>query len=116
LLLLLQVYSSSGVFLRKLSIATGGASKQLWRPHGLTVDRRGNLLVADRDNHRVTLLAPDGTFRQHVLTRADGLRYPCNVALNLTHNLLCVIENYAGFLSKDPHHAVKLFKLPAMFN
>jgi hypothetical protein len=105
-----KIYNSMGVFLRKLSL--GSCTKQLWRPQGLTIDGHGQILVADRENHRITLLSADGTFKRHVLTKTDGLRYPCNVAIR--ENLVCVVENYAGFLSKDPHHAVKLFKLPNM--
>ena len=112
----IKVYNSMGVFIRKISVGTG--TKQLWRPQGLTIDSHGQIVVADRDNHRVTLLSPEGVFKRHILTKTDGLRYPCDVKIREHHgeSLICVVENYAGFLTKDPHHAVKLFKLPNMLN
>lgn len=45
-------YSGDGV---------AAAQATLSSPRGLTVDRGGNLYIADRDNHRVRRIAPDGT-------------------------------------------------------
>ena len=105
----IKIYSSMGVFIKKVSLL-GASTKQLWRPQGMCVTPQGNMIVADRDNHRVTLLSPDGQFIRHVLSKSDGVKYPSDVVYK--DGVVGVVETYAGFLSKDPHHAIKIYKLP----
>ena len=39
---------------------SGGSTAALNRPHGLAVDAKGNLYVADTDNHRICTISPQG--------------------------------------------------------
>lgn len=52
-------------------------------PHGIAVDREGNLFVADRENSRIQIFAPDGTF----LSERTGIARPCQVAFDAAGNL-----------------------------
>ena len=40
----------------------GSGEGQLNSPHGVAVDSRGNILVADNGNHRVQMFTPKGKF------------------------------------------------------
>ena len=104
-----KVFDSSGNFLRSIPAATCKTT-QLRHPMGVAIMRCGDVIVADRDSHRLVRMTSEGVFKQEVLTKVDGLKYPVDVAL-LGDNQVVVVEAHSGFLSKDQHHAVKLFKL-----
>ena len=60
--LLRQVFDVHGKFVR--AFGSGGSShgRQLCRPHGISLDRAGHVLVGDCDNCRVQIFEQDGTF------------------------------------------------------
>ena len=64
----------------------------------------GNIVVADRNNDRVTLFTPTGGFIRHLLTRSDGVRDPYSVAVSSARNLI-VTESGSNRAS------LKLFQL-----
>ena len=78
------------------------------RPQGICLDHQGNVLMADRDNHRISIYSLDGNLQRHVITRYDGIKYPCDIKID-SNGSLVMVENHSGFLSKEPHHAVKMF-------
>ncbi len=48
----------------------------------------GNIIVADRNNDRVSLFTPTGGFIRHLLTREDGIRDPYGVAVSTARNII----------------------------
>lgn len=53
----LQIFESNGSFISKL----GGVGENLGEfrhPHGLRVDFDGNIIIADKDNHRIQIIKP----------------------------------------------------------
>jgi sugar lactone lactonase YvrE len=78
---------------------------KLWAPRGITVDGAGHLFIADRDNHRVRKVSPDGIITTVVGTGKEGfsgdggpateaqLRGPYDVAVDAAGNLLIVEED-----------------------
>jgi DNA-binding beta-propeller fold protein YncE len=53
----------------------GTAPGEFRLPHGVCVDEEGDVYVADRENWRVQVFTPDGTFRREW----RGVRRPCGV-------------------------------------
>ena len=105
----IKVFDQTGKFLRKFTLSSSSQGS-VRRPQGICVDTMGNILIADRDNHRVSLHSKDGHFSSHVLDKNDGLRYPCDIKASVD-GYVVVVETHSGFLSKEPHHAVKMFRL-----
>ena len=105
----IKIYDPVGVFLRKFTLVS---EKQghIRRPQGISVTRQGGIIVADRDSHNVTLFNSEGKFTRHLLTKRDGVKHPCSLAVN-DMNRMALVETHNGFLTKDPHHAIKLFQL-----
>jgi DNA-binding beta-propeller fold protein YncE len=70
----ISVFDRNGKFLRILG-RTGTGPGAFRTPHGLEFDSRGRLIVADRHNHRIQILAKDGTFiaEYHEFSRGSGL-------------------------------------------
>ena len=105
----IKVFDQRGKFLRKFSLSASGQGT-LRRPQGVCIDTQGNVLIADRDNHRISLHSRDGTFNKHILDKSDGLRYPCDIKAS-ADGYVVVVETHLGFLSKEPHHAIKLYRI-----
>ena len=105
----IKMFDSSGNFLRSLP-SSSSKSAQLRHPMGVVVTRIGSIVVADRDSHRLVMMTSDGVIQQEVLTKSDGVKYPVDVEL-VGDDQIAVVEAHNGFLSKDQHHAVKLYKL-----
>ncbi len=104
-----KVFDQHGKFIRKFTFTTN-AQGSLRRPQGICIDKNGKILVADRDNHRVALFNPDGMFVRYILSRTDSIKYPCDIKLNEEGHVV-IVETHSGFLSKEPHHAIKMFKV-----
>src|SRR4029077_10608824 len=56
--------------------------------HGITLDRRGRLLVADRDNHRIQLFDQDGRYLGHWMqyARPSGIWVDDDDVVYVAHN------------------------------
>jgi DNA-binding beta-propeller fold protein YncE len=61
----------------------GSAPGQFRVPHGIAIDRRGVIYVADRENSRIQMFSPDGEFLDQLIDVAR----PCQVAFDETGNL-----------------------------
>jgi DNA-binding beta-propeller fold protein YncE len=57
----ISVFDKSGKFLRPIG-KTGTAPGEFRTPHALEFDSKGQLVVADRHNHRIQLLTKEGKF------------------------------------------------------
>jgi sugar lactone lactonase YvrE len=57
----ISVFDRNGKFLRTIG-KTGTGPGEFRTPHALEFDSQGRLIVADRHNHRIQILAKDGTF------------------------------------------------------
>lgn len=57
---------------------------RLNHPSGVAIDSGGNLYIADRDNHRIRQVTPDGTISSAV---AAGLTSPASVSVDAKGNL-----------------------------
>lgn len=79
-----QIFDSQGKFLFKFG-RHGSALGQFDRPAGICVAPSGNIVVVDKDNHRVQIFQADGTFVRAFGERGsyDGqFNYPWDVACN----------------------------------
>ncbi|XP_019642573.1 PREDICTED: tripartite motif-containing protein 3-like [Branchiostoma belcheri] len=56
----------------------GSGDGQLDSPHGICLDRQGNVIVVDRGNWRVSVFDRDGKFVRHIIT---DMADPCAVAI-----------------------------------
>ncbi len=75
-------FSSDGKL--RLSWGEPGSNPGQFRvPHGIAIDRRGILFVADRENSRVQLFSPDGEF----LEEWTNVARPCQVAFDRNGNV-----------------------------
>lgn len=61
----------------------GSGPGQFNLPHGLAVDSAGTVYVADRENSRVQLFTPDGTY----ITSWDFVNRPCDVFIDEQDNV-----------------------------
>ena len=106
----IKIFDSTGKFQTKIQFGgvSGASGSNMKRPQGICLDHQGNVLMADRDNHRISIYSLDGNLQRHVITRYDGIKYPCDIKID-SNGSLVMVENHSGFLSKEPHHAVKMF-------
>ncbi len=73
----------------------GGAavSAQLWSPTGVAVDSKGNIYVADQNNHRIRRLSADISDRQLAIaggnnqSASTGAKLPLPLAVRLTNRV-----------------------------
>lgn len=68
----------------------GAGPGQFRVPHGIAIDRDGVVYVADRENSRVQLFEPDGTF----LREWTGLARPCQVCIDREQNVFVAELGY----------------------
>ncbi len=79
---------------RRLSKSFGGPGAEpgkLKTPHGISIDKRSGkeqLLVCDRENHRLQWFSLDGEFVREV---KEGMKRPCNVA-HLSDGMIAVAD------------------------
>ena len=78
--------------------------RKLRAPRGITVDLRGNIIVAD-DNCRVCMFDCEGKYLRNILTDEDSVKFPEALATNSLGNLAVTEWN--------PHNmfSVKVFNL-----
>ena len=79
---------------------------QLHNPFGLSVDRNGNIIVADRGNKLIKNFSPSGQFL-HKLGEGDGEGFtsPCH----------CIQYDKYLIVSDDSEHWVKVFDINGNF-
>ena len=60
---------------------------------GLAVDQQGHAYISGHDSHDIHRLSPDGTFRDIVLSKHDGVDEPCGITFNNDFTKLFIINN-----------------------
>ena len=61
-----------------------------WR--GLAMDQQGHVYISGRDSHDIHRLSPDGTFRDIVLSKHDGVNQPRGITFNNDFTKLFIIN------------------------
>ena len=61
-----------------------------WR--GLAVDQQGHVYICGHDSHDIHRLSPDGTFRDIVLSKRDGVDGPSGITFNNDFTKLFIIN------------------------
>ncbi len=97
-----SVFDEMGNFIFKFG-SEGEDQGQFMGPTGIAVDPQGNVFVADTLNNRISVLAPDGRFKHHLVADSDIMR-PSGIDLS-SDGLLAVTSQYITFRS------VSVFKL-----
>ena len=75
--------------------AYGFSQGQLERPLGVAIDREGNILVADHENHRIQLFSPTGQLLRVVGSEGSGqlqFKHPLHIAIHPNTGKLYVTE------------------------
>jgi hypothetical protein len=60
--------------------------------YGLAVDQQGHVYISGRDSHDIHRLSPDGTFRDIVLSKHDGVDAPRSITFNNDFTKLFIIN------------------------
>jgi hypothetical protein len=60
---------------------------------GLAVDQQGHVYISGEDSDDIHRLSPDGTFRDIVLSKHDGVVRPCGITFNNDFTKLFIINN-----------------------
>ncbi len=76
-----KIFDNHGVQLTKYG-TYGSRQDQILQPYDVTTDSFGYIFVADNQNHRVHLLAPDGKFIKFLVTKQEGLWHPMALCIN----------------------------------
>jgi len=86
-----------------------GRDAQFWRPYGLTLDKEGNILVADEWNHKIRKVTPAGTVTTVAGTGEVGLidgaseqtafNYPWDLTVDADNNIY-VADGYNYVIRK----------------
>jgi hypothetical protein len=61
--------------------------------YGLAVDQQGHVYISGRDSDDIHRLSPDGTFRDIVLSKHDGVDRPRSITFNNDFTKLFIINN-----------------------
>ena len=77
----IKVFDNNGAQLTKYG-TYGSRKDQILQPYDVTTDTFGYIFVADNQNHRVHLLAPDGKFIRFLVTKQHGLWHPMALCIN----------------------------------
>jgi DNA-binding beta-propeller fold protein YncE len=59
---------------------------------GLAVDQQGHVYISGHDSHDIHRLSPDGTFRDIVLSKHDGVDWPRSITFNNDFTKLFIIN------------------------
>lgn len=68
------------------------SGKGLKKPQGVSVDKIGNIFVADNGNNRVQLCTNDGVFQRNVLGYESGLDKPVAIEVS-SSNRMIIVQN-----------------------
>ena len=85
-----------------------GDGESLGYPHHMVLTSCGQLLVADRNNHRIHMVGANRQLSQYLLTADDGICLPRCLFLDETTSLLYV--GHYDKVSRKPE--VKVYKWP----
>jgi len=94
---------------RKTLVPDGKLQGQVRSPHGIFVDAKGMIYVADTDNDRVQIFNPDGTFSNMFGDSGSGdgeFRSPSAVAVNSSGNI---------YVADTKNHKIKAFSHDGIF-
>ena len=86
----IQVFDPRGRFMFNFG-RKGSQDGELMRPTGVAVGHDGNIIVADRDNHRIQVFSSEGRFVTKFGTKGDGdgqLNDPHGLALTPEGNII----------------------------
>jgi sugar lactone lactonase YvrE len=86
-------FSKDGKFIKSWG-GKGAGPGQFQVAHGIDIDAKGLLWVADRENQRIQIFQPDGTFVREV--KVKGL--PCG--LDIGRQYIYMVNGFAGQLVK----------------
>lgn len=76
-------------------------------PHGICLNKAGNILVAESGNNCISCYSPDGRFIEYLLTSSDGdIKYPWGLAMNHSGQLLVSEQK----INSNP--GLKLYQCP----
>jgi hypothetical protein len=59
---------------------------------GLALDQQGHVYISGGDSHNIHRLSPDGTFRDIVLSKHDGVDWPLGITFNNDFTKLFIIN------------------------
>jgi DNA-binding beta-propeller fold protein YncE len=78
----------------------GAGPGQFRVPHGIAIDARGNVYVADRENSRIQIFSPGGDF----ITQWSGVARPCQVTIDTKQNVFVAELGYRSgmFAGNEP--------------
>ncbi|XP_076115623.1 uncharacterized protein LOC143083249 [Mytilus galloprovincialis] len=62
-------------------------------PFGISADNAGNVYVVGFGSNNVVVISPDGQTHRELLTKRDGLYYPCSINFRKKTNQLLVTNN-----------------------
>ena len=82
-------FGKDGTFIKSWG-GKGTGPGQFQVAHGIAIDAKGQLWVADRENQRMQVFQPDGTFVREI--RYKGL--PCGLAIGREH--MYMVNGFAG--------------------
>ncbi len=76
--------------------SAGEANGKLLGPTGICISPAGDVIIADSLNSRISVFAPDGRFKHHLVDTTDTMMRPLGIDLN-TEGLLAVTSQYIAF-------------------
>lgn len=85
-------------------------SRSPFNPRGIACDERGNILVADLNNHVVHLLKGDGVFVTHVLSSISPISQPWGICVD-SQNSVWVVERNMNSGEVQTYAKVKVFQI-----
>ena len=90
------VFDEMGNFILKFG-SEGDGTRELMGPTGICVDPKGNVIVADSLNNRISVFTPDGRFKYHLVPKSN-ITLP--LAIDVSRDgLLAVTSQYISFKS-----------------
>lgn len=92
-------FSSSGKYLFEWGTKGNGAG-EFNIPHGITLDKKGNVYVADRENSRIQKFDPSGKFLQQWTDKSFG--HICAVTFDKRTNNIIAVDDAVSMLGT--HH------------
>ena len=101
-----HVFDKFGRFIKAFGNKRGNTNNHLTWPSGIATNRFGEVMVADRSNHRIACFDGDGKFKYHAVTSAHGLYDPVGLAL---YDTTLAVTTHTTDYKKDTY-TLKLFQ------